>query len=54
MDKQTEIKAKIGEIQLQLEGLQAQANILMENKKKLTQALLQEMNQKPSPKSKSK
>jgi hypothetical protein len=39
-----EIKAQIGEIQLQLESLQSQANVLTEKKTLLTQALFKEMN----------
>ena len=43
MDKQIELKAKIGEIQLQLESLQAQANQLSQAKQKAIADLIEEM-----------
>jgi len=50
MDKQTELKAKIGEIQLQLESLQVQANQLMGLKQKATADLVEEMKTAVTPK----
>jgi len=49
MDKQTELKAKIGECQLQLEDLQAKANKLSQMKQQFTQSLIQEMNKPVEP-----
>ena len=49
MEKQTELKAKIGECQLELESLQAQAQKVVEMKNQYTQSLIQELS-KPSEK----
>lgn len=49
MDKQIELKAKIGEIQIELEQLQARANQLVEMKNQCRQALAQEMNKPEEP-----
>lgn len=49
MDKQTELKAKIGECQLQIEDLQAKANKLNQMKQQFTQALIQEINKPVEP-----
>ncbi len=50
MDKQTELKAKIGECQLELENLQAKANKIVEMKNQFTQALIQELSKPVEPK----
>lgn len=49
MDKQTELKAKIGECQIRLEQLQAEANKIVEMKNQFTQALMNEMNKLVQP-----
>lgn len=49
MDKQTELKAKIGECQFRLEQLQAEANKVSEIKNQATQALMQELRTEVAP-----
>lgn len=50
MDKQTELKAKIGECQLELEQLQARATQVNNLKQQFTQALVQEIKKPAEPK----
>lgn len=54
MDKQTELKAKIGEVQLEMDQIQVRYNQLVQAKSQYTQLLMQELKKPAEPEVKKK